>query len=101
MNLRDKNYESKISMRKLREERKLLGLCVSCGAEKADKKVLNCKSCRDKRNKHEREMRRYRKEKSLCSKCGKKLDRAGSYCNECVSKVTDGTRRYRNKQLHS
>jgi len=101
MTARDKNFESKISMRKMREERKLKGLCISCGAERVEEGSLNCSSCKAKRNKHERELRKYRKDKSLCTKCGKKLDRVGAYCNDCVTKVTEGTRRFRSKQTHS
>lgn len=98
---RDKNLESKISMRKMREDRKLQGLCISCGAEKVPEGSLNCNSCKSKRNRHEREQRKYRKDKSLCTKCGKKLDRVGAYCTSCVSKVTEGTRRFRSKNPHS
>ena len=98
---RDKNYGSRISMRKMREERKMSGLCVSCGAEKVEEGVLNCKTCREKRNIQERQLRKYRKDKDLCTKCGKKLDRVGAYCNSCVGKVTEGTRRYRYKNVQS
>jgi len=100
MKTTDRSYESKLAMRKMREERKLKGLCITCGAEKVGPGELNCRSCRDKRNEHERSLRQFRKEKGLCSKCGKKLDRVGAYCGDCVVGVTKGTQRFRKKNVN-
>lgn len=66
------------------------GLCVICGRKSG--KYYRCKLCREKHNQKVNERLNLRQAKGLCRRCGKKRDRDGGYCLNCL-KILKAQRR--------
>jgi predicted amidophosphoribosyltransferase len=117
------NEQSAISMAKLYKRRSQARLCVVCGGQRTDQRVI-CGECRQRRTAkhHAREQLRhaapvtearllewsslskrqqyaYAKERQLCPKCGAPLARAAFvYCLPCRVNQQIVSERYRNKR---
>lgn len=56
--------------RKVREERKINGLCVRCGSPR-DRDGIYCIRCNDAYNRYRMENRNFFRDHNLCTICGK------------------------------
>lgn len=105
---------------RLKEERKILGLCIKCGNNKAEENILSCNRCKE-HNKNKRKSflksnpqraeeiktkervksvsRRNRlKSEGLCVYCGRNKQEIGLSCTKCSSKCSQRNKK-RNRKL--
>lgn len=95
----------------MREKRKAMGLCVTCGKRKADSGMITCKFCRAAANKKHREWyarrkgitRRERMSGYVCYKCCKPIENTGDVlCEDCRKKQSEIMRRVNvQKRVHA
>jgi hypothetical protein len=80
-------------MEKIRQARKDLGVCITCGKSK-DREGYSCISCNDKNNKlkYKRTLRLHQEGK--CTNCFQVMDRKGWFCQKCLCEL-----RIRGKEL--
>ena len=80
------------------DRRKIEGICVLCGKEKAEKDKVCCYSCNEKARENRRKHREFSNSHKLCPDCGKnKLFGQEKRCPECLSRVYSSNIRSRNK----
>lgn len=79
------NSQKKMAVK--RQKRRVNGMCIICGLNKADVGYTTCSFCRERDKTYDQ--RRYygRKEKGICVDCGKKPAEEGKVlCTECKEK---------------
>lgn len=78
----DSYYEKTV---RIRQERKIAGLCVVCGGPK-DREGWHCSSCLDYCNGLKATIRERHLIEGLCATCLSPLDREGWFCSACLKK---------------
>lgn len=89
-------YEKKNAMNQdLRLQRKLAGLCPTCGGVADRKDFYECSACA-KKNKIKRQSRI---ENGICIKCGKPNSNKKSVCDICTNKRREERKKYRKQRI--
>ncbi len=72
------------ALKRLRNRRKIAGLCPTCGSEREDKTKVNCLACRTRPNKeYMKTLRERRHLEGKCTRCGREPELGYALCPEC------------------
>ena len=88
--------------KKTYENRKKMGVCVSCGKEREDKNYVCCKSCRDNQKKYSSEARIFYLNLRICPRCKKnRLFGTEKTCIECLADISEERKHGKKKKYSS